>query len=115
MRWNGETYEQKTNRLTEEWTVCFALLPKQMHDGGWIWLEQYENLAVHQRGSYYRPPYRRMIGDTWNDPLEMGRPPSPSPMKSSGKPPAPPKPPPLRYIKEGGSFGEFDPPRGCDT
>lgn len=40
MRWRGETEEQRKAR-EREGVRRFALLPTQMHDGTWVWLENY--------------------------------------------------------------------------
>lgn len=40
MIWSGETYEQAKSRWSDG-VECFALVPRQMADGNWVWLEKY--------------------------------------------------------------------------
>lgn len=39
MKWNGETEHQWMVR-TARWHKCFCFLPRQMHNGKWVWLER---------------------------------------------------------------------------
>jgi len=40
MQWSGETENQWKTR-TLEWHRAFAVLPTQMDNGKWVWLEPY--------------------------------------------------------------------------
>lgn len=40
MKWNGETETQRNQRQAKG-VRCIAVLPTQMHDGTWVWLEKY--------------------------------------------------------------------------
>lgn len=39
MRWQGETEAQWEQRVSQ-WHPHFCLIPRQMPNGGWIWLER---------------------------------------------------------------------------
>lgn len=41
MHWKGETHDQWRER-TLIWARAFALFPRQMNCGRWVWLEHYE-------------------------------------------------------------------------
>ena len=75
MRWPGETPAARFLRAFRDWQTAFALLPMQMSDGSWVWLERYE-------WKMYRTPigedyHRRALGSAWEPPGPPTGPPPP--------------------------------------
>lgn len=56
MRWRGETWEQRRQRVMSDWHRWFAFFPIQMRDGSWVWLEYVWRLGVSS--SYPRIHWR---------------------------------------------------------
>lgn len=81
MRWKGETPEMRQARMGA-WKWGFALVPVQMSDGTWVWLEWYH---VRPRRPFeavpIRRPVRRVAGSTW-EPDEWPRPGPPAGLSS---------------------------------
>lgn len=65
MRWRGETEDQTKKRLSE-WHKHFCLVPTQMPNGDWIWLEHcWRKLLIGMNGRWcfqYRDgPYPEFV------------------------------------------------------
>lgn len=44
MKWGGETSDQREARMMK-WHRCFLLIPAQMDNGRWVWLETVWRIA----------------------------------------------------------------------
>jgi len=53
MRWQ--------NKPVLVWSTVFAVFPTRMHDGVWVWLEQYERMPCN----YGNKAYRRALGSDY--------------------------------------------------
>lgn len=84
MRWSGETAAQRKARMGA-WRWAFALVPVQMSDGLWVWLEWYH---VRPRRQFERAehgrPLRRVSGSSW-EPDEWPLPAGPVALSSVGR------------------------------
>lgn len=59
MQWNGETQDAWETRAKTTGIRVFALVPMQMHNGQWVWLETYVAKAYHNlRGGLNWERYR---------------------------------------------------------
>lgn len=78
MKWQGETRDQWEARAKAEGIKQFALLPAQMHDGEWVWLESFISRARSNcRGGLWWDNYR--MAETMPD-INV-RPPPPKPKR----------------------------------
>lgn len=76
MKWKGETEEQRERRISN-WHRHFCLLPTQMRDGKWVWLETvWARIRRQPAGSVYWE-YRDCVAE----PEEPMTTPPPSPRK----------------------------------
>ena len=82
MRWRGETIEQWKTRAAK-WQRIFALVPHQLHNGNWVWLEPIEKKLVFMPNDRFESVYR-LAGDTFDIHRIADRPPPPVGIRASG-------------------------------
>ena len=85
MIWKGETMGQYEERASEYGIRCFAILPMQMDNGLWVWLDWY---WAGMRFGYNKRWWVRAINR--EDCIYHGpqTPPPPKPHRISNKPPS---------------------------
>ena len=64
MRWRGETEKQREDRWQDGIRV-FAIIPVQLDDGDWVWLEWYWSYLVKLPN--LRRSYKRTLNRIDND------------------------------------------------